>query len=348
MTDQFDTRYVEERKNRDGSVRVYWIRTGFPTKRLDARWPQSWPAIATALNEQADLGRPEPRIAVEGTVGWCVADYREAEDYAKLADSTKAVYRRWLDEIDGRWGGLPPNAITRRVVKRWIQRIDGPSSRHHAAAVLKNVLDVAMDEGLVAVNPALRLKLSRSPARHARYQDEQVAALLEACRGARHGAGLRKALALLYYTGQRPVDVVRRTRKDDNGTHIKVVQLKTGKKLHIRCHRELRRILDEPGPESIYLCARDDGRPFERGHLQYLLSAIRAELEMPELQNRDFRETAVLKLHEVGCTMAQVRPITGHSESQQSSVLEEHYMGESVVLADQAIAKWEGAGENEE
>ena len=62
-----------------------------------------------------------------------------------------------------------------------------------------------------------------------------------------------------------------------------------------------------------------------------------------DLHFNDLRGTAVTRLALAGCTTAQIAAITGHSLRDVESILEAHYLGGAVELAEQAIMKLEAA-----
>src|ERR1019366_5633792 len=58
-----------------------------------------------------------------------------------------------------------------------------------------------------------------------------------------------------------------------------------------------------------------------------------------DLHFHDLRGTAVTRLALAGCTVPQIAAITGHSLKDVANILETHYMGGAVELAEQAIEK---------
>ncbi|MNL58420.1 Phage integrase family protein [compost metagenome] len=66
----------------------------------------------------------------------------------------------------------------------------------------------------------------------------------------------------------------------------------------------------------------------------------KAQIE-EDLTFHDLRGTAVTRLAIAGCSIPQIASITGHSLRDVESILDAHYLGGKVELADQAIAKLE-------
>jgi integrase len=62
--------------------------------------------------------------------------------------------------------------------------------------------------------------------------------------------------------------------------------------------------------------------------------------ELPEdLHFHDLRGTAVTRLALAGCSVPQIAAITGHSLKDVQSILETHYLGGTLELAEAAIIK---------
>jgi integrase len=65
----------------------------------------------------------------------------------------------------------------------------------------------------------------------------------------------------------------------------------------------------------------------------------RAGLGDDDLHFHDLRGTAVTRLALSGCTVPEIAAITGHSPRDVEAILEAHYLGGRVELAEQAMMK---------
>ena len=65
----------------------------------------------------------------------------------------------------------------------------------------------------------------------------------------------------------------------------------------------------------------------------------RAGLGDQDLHFHDLRGTAVTRLALSGCTVPQIAAITGNSSRDVDAILEAHYLGGRLELAEQAIVK---------
>lgn len=66
---------------------------------------------------------------------------------------------------------------------------------------------------------------------------------------------------------------------------------------------------------------------------------VKAGLGDVDLHFHDLRGTAVTRLALSGCTVPQIAAITGHSLRDVQAILDAHYLGGAVELAEQAILK---------
>jgi len=114
-------RYVTTRKNKDGSLRYYWQRKGFPLANLPADPAERW-RIAENLNRDAD-GAVLQEV-VDGTIGWLIDEYEKTDRYRELAFESRRVYDRWLKVFRQMWGAVPVQGISRRIVVDFAQSLE--------------------------------------------------------------------------------------------------------------------------------------------------------------------------------------------------------------------------------
>ena len=339
-----DDRYLTERRNKNGTVRYYWQPPGQKPVRLPDG-PGMKMAL-TQLNQQRDAARSEI-VAIEGTVAWVIGRYKESDRYQQLAKNTLTVYDRWLNEFGKMWGALPATAISTRVVIKFVEKYQTqPSVQRNAAAVLRNVLDEARYRGLITgANPASRLRLSSAPVRDAIWSTEDRQNWIEAAgRHRNHANALATYFYLLEYTAQRPGDVIDMRWSRYDGETIELAQQKTGKLLRVPCHEDLRRVLDtaKRNANSLFIVARRNGRPFRS--VTVINEIFREVCDDAgigrELQARDLRRTAAVRLGEAGATAIEIAAVTGHSIERSREILET-YVPRTEPMGRNAIAKWE-------
>jgi integrase len=338
-------RYVEARKNRrDGTVRYYWIRKGFPVMRLPDDLAKRI-QITQHLNTHADRGTATD-IVLEGSVSWVIVKYRSSERYAQLAVGTKKYYNKIIEDIRECSGDLPWTSWDRRCVVDYIDEVENAGDKRKVAAVLRNLFNLAMYHGLCTENYANNLRLPTGPRRDRWLTVDEVRAWLAAASQHTKGDWAARAFHLLLYTAQRPMDVLRMTRAQFNSVRntITVRQQKTGKLLEVAIHRSLRRVLDS-APQGDMLLVSTNGKPVSYSQFLNTFQQIAALAGLEEIQPRDLRRTACVMLAEAGATEAQIASVTGHTIENTRQILE-HYLPRTMGLSAVAMGLWESTNSN--
>lgn len=337
-------RYVTAKRNKDGTLRWYWERRDFPTKRLPDDQGERLEA-ATALNERADsekrgdTGPAEPEF---GTIAWAVEEYHTSAKFTSAAASTRRVYERWMLSLTETVGRQPITALTPKAVFDIIDGIDSKGGRKHCAAVLRRVADVAIRRGLLDRNPAARLDLEGSKRREVLWHQDAIDRFLGACEGANLGKAIALGFKILLYTAQRPGDVRAMTWQAYNGDCISIRQQKTGKLVEVPCVAVLREALAEARVSRIgtVIVAGPNGQCLTETTWIKTFGAIRHKAGLDDLQARDLRRTAVVNLARAGATVPEIASITGHSLHNAQQILE-HYLPRDIHMARAAIVKLE-------
>jgi hypothetical protein len=122
---------------------------------------------------------------------------------------------------------------------------------------------------------------------------------------------------------------------DYNGTSILVIQEKTGAKVKIKVHRDLKPHLDRRIAElrkrgiiggAIFRNRYD--RPMKVSTLSLRWNEAVEKIGFADdgLQRRDLRRTAVIRLSEAGCDVPLITSITGHSLVGARSILQDYFV----------------------
>lgn len=125
----------------------------------------------------------------------------------------------------------------------------------------------------------------------------------------------RTAYALALYTGQRRGDLIAMSRTDYDARSglIAVVQEKTGAKLTIPVHRDLRAALEAWPQKHITILATAGGRGTSvAGFGNYMAQSIEAAGLPSRCVLHGLRKAAARRLAEAGCTAHEIKAITGH------------------------------------
>ena len=235
-------------------------------------------------------------------------------------------------------GPKPVRLIERRHIRRIRdERADTPGAANTIVRTLKLLLTFAVEDGLIAANPAARMKLFKVGEWRA-WTDEECAAF-----EARWPVGTmeRRAYLLALYTGQRKGDLVLMTRAHRKDGAIRVLQGKTGEELWMPEHRELAAELATG--EHMSLLTTSAGKAFDPVYFgAWFADAIEKAGLTDDCVLHGLRKTAARRLAECGCSEEQIKAVTGHATSRMVA----HYTkgANQLKLATAAILKLEKNG----
>jgi integrase len=312
----------------------------------------------TPLPPEADgTAKPAPsapQIRRMGSVAYLIASYLASPRFAKLAPKTKREYRYTLNTIE-RWAGeAPVEQITAKSVQNFYTKLFAvtPAKANATLRVIHLLFEFARLEGMIERNPAERPKMIGTKPRLRIWSPEEIAALIEAAD--RMGVpSIADAAMIALDTGQRQGDILRLSWLSYQNGQIILKQRKTGAQIRVpatprllaqlKAAHERHAALGLSGP---IVLSEDTGRAYKEDHFRHLFARVRDEAakKTPTLVGEDtawfmdFRDTAVTRLAEAGCTIPEISTITGHEEKSAYNVLR-HYLAHNSIMADSAIAK---------
>ena len=304
--------------------RVYYYHAKTMTRIMAAPGTTAFADEVERLNS-GGIARPQ-RAA--GTLGALIEAYRQAPEYARLADRTRADYQKVFDYLAG-MDGLPLIQLdSAAVIAIRDKALDQKKRRfaNHVLQVLGTILNWGKPRKLApAINPAAGLrKIPRPrdlPRANRPWSDEETETVLGAARG-----GLRVAIALAVYAGMRGGDIVRVTWAAYDGTALTWRQGKTGADVWLPCLPELKAIIDGAPRSATTIATRQDGRPMTEAGLRkafrtLILRLLKAESVQPGLTLHGRRHTLGDALMELGADLGHVQAILG----QKSLAAAQHY-----------------------
>ena len=207
--------------------------------------------------------------------------------------------------------------------------------------VLRILLAFAVDEGELERNPAEKMRLKVSPPRHQLWMPEQIANFVATAETkGRPSIGL--AVRMGEGLGQREGDNLRLGWTAYDGTVVRLRQRKTGKLIDVPVIADLRQALDQaPRTAATIVVSETTGKPYAEHNFVHLFREIATAAGLPtDLQYRDLRRTAVVRLAEAGCSVPEIAAITGHSLRTATQILET-YLPRNTTMARNAIARLE-------
>jgi len=155
------------------------------------------------------------------------------------------------------------------------------------------------------------------------------------------GTKQRLAFGLMLYTGQRRSDVHRMVWGDVTGETIRVVQQKTGAKLTIPLHADLRTILAAAPRAHVAILTTEYGRAFTvDGFSGFMRDAIKGAGLPLDCQPHGLRKAAGRRLAEAGCSSRELMAVLGHKTLSEA----ERYTrdADQARLPSAAVARLEG------
>lgn len=305
-------------------------RDGLP----NAEW---WRAYRD-LTGEADKG---PK---RGTFSAVIATYKESPEWSELSARTRSERERHLAKIETAWGELAVGGLEARHVLQLRDRYAGtPGEANNIVRSLSSLMSWSIPRGWRTHNPCAKIRMLRIGEGYAPWTWDDIETFRTHAR-----ADLWWAAGLALYSGQRQADVLGMLWSDIQDGLLSVTQNKTGKKLWIPMHENLRRLLADVPRVSVHILTNSRGTPwttdgFKSSWGDELKRDAFKLLAERELVFHGLRKSAVVFLLEAGCTDAEVSAITGQSRNMVA-----HYARQvnQKKLAASAVLKWQAAGES--
>lgn len=276
-----------------------------------------------------------------GTFAGLIAAYKLSPEFLALSANSRKTYSRYLKEIQTLWGGLRVAGIEpKHVLALRDHKAATPAAANYTVRVLSTVLAWSVPRGYRSDNPCAHVKMLKGGDGWEPWSWEQISYFRDNV----SKPELWWAAALALYTGQRQGDCLAMRWIEITGDWLSVVQQKTGKKLKIPMHRDLKAVLASVPKRSLTVLSNTRDKPWTTDGFKTSWGKEMARPEMGCLEGLVFhglRKSAVVFLLEAGCTSAEVAAITG-----QSMQMVEHYARQvnQEKLASSAVLKWEASG----
>lgn len=283
------------------------------------------------------------------TMATLINEFKSSSEYSSKSDKTKRAYNTYLDMIIKAFGDDSIAKIQhqkqRGLFKAWRDKIAVTGGKNHdqprprtadyAWTTLARVLSVAKDRGRIAVNVCERGgRLYEADRAEKIWEAEHIAALMAVA-----GSEIRLALMMALWTGQRQGDLLRAPWSAYDGKTLKVRQGKTGARVTIPIGPLLKEALDAAPKRSTTILTNTKGRAWTEDGFRTSWGKAVAKAGVGGLTFHDLRGTAVTRLALAGCSSIQIGAITGHSPKDVDSILDAHYLGGKIELAEQAMSK---------
>jgi integrase len=212
-----------------------------------------------------------------------------------------------------------------------------PRKADFAWTVLARILSFAKDRGIISVNPCERGgRLYSGNRRDKVWSEEDIGSLLSIA-----PKEIQLALMLAIWTGQRQGDLLRLPWSAYDGTHIRFQQSKTGRRIVMPAGAPLKALLDLTERRGPVILTNTIGRPWTADGFRSSWGKLSYRAGIGDLTFHDLRGTAVVRLAIAGATVSQIATFTGHSLKDVEAILDAHYLGRDIQLAEAAVLKLE-------
>jgi integrase len=282
------------------------------------------PEFLASYNEAVENSRtPEP-----GRFKSLVVLYKASTDYAKLADSTRKNWSRWLDRIADYFGELRiaqfdrPEKI-RKIIRRWRnQWADKPRTADYGMQVLSRVLSHAVDPlGKIAGNSCEGIKqLYSSNRSEIIWTESDISALKKTC-----SAEIAHAVNLASHTGLRLGDLLslQWSHVGDDAITFATGKSRGQREAIIPLYDELRDVLARIPKHSTTILTNGRHRPWKTNGFgtAFNRAKIAAGMSDRNLHFHDLRGTAATRFYVARLSTRVIAEILAWSEDQVERII---------------------------
>ena len=285
----------------------------------------------------AALRRPKA-----GTFMTLIAEFKASAEFRRLAPSTVRAYTAYIKLIEQAFSDLPLAALDDRRIrgefKAWRDTFaKTPRKADYAWTTLARILAFAKDRGLIALNPCEGGGRLYSADRADKiWSDENVSRFLVCA-----PPGMALAMMLALWTGQRQGDLLTLPWSSYDGRHIRLQQSKTGRRVTVPVGGPLKVLLDRTDRRSPVILTTSRDTPWTADGFRTSWTKACRKAGIAGLTFHDLRGSAVVRLALADATVPQIATFTGHSLRDVEAILDAHYLGRDVKLAEIAIMKLE-------
>jgi integrase len=278
----------------------------------------------------------------EETLGGLIDQYKTATEFTGLKDKTRKDYERYLAIIEDTFGDMPLKVAedqrARGVFKQWRDTFAStPRKADYLWTTLARLLSFGRDRGRLKANVCEKGgRLYAPDRREAIWTETHVSRFLTSAT-----RELQLALLLALWTGQRQGDLLALRWDAVVDGALRLRQSKRGARVVVPISATLKAALDATERRGDTILTNTRGRPWTSDGFRtsWALSCHRAGIE--GVTFNDLRGTAVTRLALAGCTVPEIASITGHSMQDVQQLLDAHYLGGRVQLAEQAMQRLE-------
>lgn len=278
----------------------------------------------------------------QGLLFTLISEFKASTEFTGKGADLQRAYTRYLKLIENEFGDMPIAALedpeVRGEFKKWRDSMASkPRSADYAWTTLARVLSVAKDRGRISVNPCERGgRLYSSDRSEKIWGEAEIARVLALA--PKH---MELILMLALWTGQRQGDLLRLPWSSYDGKAIRLKQSKGKRAVTIPVSVYLKPLLDSAPRLSTQIAVNSYGAAWTSDGFRTSWGKLCAKAKIEDLTFHDLRGSAVVRLAVSGATVPEIATLTGHSLKDVEAILDAHYLGRDVKLAENAIRKLE-------
>ena len=265
-----------------------------------------------AAMECKPVNMPVGIIAKHGTFDALGRAYLRSADFVALAPETKRTRRTMVERFLDRFGTLPVAGLQHRHVRQIMDEYAGkPGVACNLLSTLRVLIARAIADGIRKGDPSVGIKRPKlSKEGWHSWEDYEIEQY-----EAHHpvGSQARLALALALYTGQRAADLIRMGKQHVRDGGINVVQQKTGARVWISMHDDLKAILDATPSDHLLFLISGHRQPYASAKsFGNAINRWAKEAGLADCPLHGLRKACARRLAEAGCSALEIMSITGH------------------------------------
>lgn len=337
-------KYVNVQRDRNGRVKYHYFRRNGKRQRLpgepgSVEFAEAYQALLNAKAGTCADPIADGRNYPTGSFGALIVDYLASASFKEKKISTQGIYRRVLDRLRRENGANPVSLLRRRHVRKMRDALsDTPGAANNVLRLLKLVLSFAVEEELIDVSPAARIKELKGGS-YRSWTDDECTAFEKRWAS---GTMQRRAYALALYTGQRRADLVAMTKAHRSRGTVQVKQEKTDADLWIAEHSALTVELARGEQGHMSLLTTSKGKAFDPVYFGAWFAEAIDDAGLPDdCVLHGLRKCAARRLAEAGCSEREIMSVTGHKTAAMVSLYVED--ANQRVQSSSAILKLENA-----
>lgn len=328
---------IARKRLSNGATATYYYHRATMTRLPD---DPSSPDFFEAWKAAEDGMKPKRRT---DTIGGLIDLYRDSSAWLRLRESTRQIGAYNLAAVAKEFGTMPVSAVgdarVRGVFLKWRDDLarDHPRAADAKLGALQRVLSFAVDRGFIDKNPIANVEgVYRADRSDVIWDDARLERLLAVAE-----PDVAWMVRLALDTAQRVGDLRRLTWSAYDGRDIRLVQSKTKRAVVVPCRAGLIPELDRRKAErgSCLYIAHRGGKPWSEDAFKKAFARAKKLAGIKEkITFHDLRGTALTRLFEAECTVAEAATISGHSLLEAQRIMEV-YLARKAELARNAVAK---------